>query len=205
MIRVEGDGGEGLGGGELEDSGAGLQPGLDGEGDTLFGAVLPGEFEGDREGHAVEVGEGDADIGAGAGWVTGSHVLDGLDGNVEVPVVEIPSPPEPGKVFTGFVVHYLKKVVGARMAEGPALDISFERIIKSFVAEDLLAQEDEPKGGFEIDHGVTILFGDAVGAGQHYGSLGIFQRGEDLVDRIAAAGGILVVAFGGVFSFIKCV
>ena len=41
----------------------GLEPGLDGEGHALVGAVFPGELEGCWHRHLAQVGDGD--VGAG--------------------------------------------------------------------------------------------------------------------------------------------
>src|SRR6185437_15276534 len=150
MVGVDGRGHQRLGGREMQGPNAGLQPGLDGQGNALFRAVLPDELEGRGEGHAIEIFDRDVYAAAARARASrrGPRVF---DGDIETPIVEEPFPPKPREVFAGFVLHRPEEIVRPGMAIGPGVDIAAESIIEALFAEDLLAQQDQAQCGFEID------------------------------------------------------
>ena len=71
--------------------------------------------------------------------------------------------------------------------------------------EDLLAQKDQAERGFEVGHGVAVLFDHGVGAGQNRRSVRIGENGQDLVDGIAALRRIFAVALRREFAAVELV
>ncbi len=199
MVRVDGGADDRLSRFDEDRRRRRADPGIGLQAHVAVGAVA--EVDAQRRRHDQLVVGADDDLRALGGVAVDRR--DAFDAIIERPVIVVPAAVPPAEILTALAFHGAEKVVGLGMLERPGGDEAAEGRIEAVRSEDLFPQQGQAQGRFEIGQRVTVFFGDDIGAGEDRRRLGIFEQGQDVVDRIAALGRIFAVALGTVFAVVE--
>src|SRR5690606_31484673 len=64
-----------------------------------------------------------------------------VDRNINIPGPIEPAPPEPGKIFTRYILHMIKEIVWLRVLVSPGFNVRFESVIKPFLTQYIFPQQ----------------------------------------------------------------
>src|ERR1700761_9757132 len=97
----------------------------------------------------------------------------GCDGEIELPIVEVPSAPKVAEVFATLGLHRAEEVGWAWMFVRPLANKLAERKVEALRSENVITQEHEAECRLEVRDGVAIGLADSVGARHDWRRFGV--------------------------------
>src|ERR1700761_285286 len=113
-----------------------LLPGFHRNAYVVLAAVVVAHFEGIGQHQPIKVGERYVRTVTPVA-LAGHHLL---HSHVELPVVRVPTAPEPSQILAGFAFHEAEEIGRTGVLIGPGLDVAAKYRVETFRPDDLFAQ-----------------------------------------------------------------